>query len=115
MPVENGLSRRDIERRRKELEQDPIKWIQYFFPKYAKYEFAPFHVRAIRRIIEHDELSRLQIICQIVENIFSDAFLIIKEQLGLISFLERMFCYALVGQVVGKVFDVYMSWILHKL
>ena len=55
MPVENGLSRRDIERRRKELEQDPIKWIQYFFPKYAKYEFAPFHVRAIRRIIEHDE------------------------------------------------------------
>ena len=28
MPVENGLSRRDIERRRKELEQDPIKWIQ---------------------------------------------------------------------------------------
>ena len=55
MPVENGLSRRDIERRRQELEQDPIKWIQYFFPKYAKYEFAPFHVRAIRRIIEHDE------------------------------------------------------------
>ncbi|GAB6960069.1 hypothetical protein JCM15754A_14040 [Prevotella aurantiaca JCM 15754] len=55
MPVENGLSRRDIERRRKELEQDPVKWIQYFFPKYAKYEFAPFHVRAIRRIIEHDE------------------------------------------------------------
>lgn len=55
VPVEDWLSTRDIERRRTELEKDPIKWIQYFFPKYAKYDFAPFHIRAIKRIVEHDE------------------------------------------------------------
>ena len=55
VPVEDWLSQSDIDRKRRKLEEDPIAWITYFFPKYAKYEFAPFHVRAIRRIIEHDE------------------------------------------------------------
>lgn len=55
IPVEDWMTHRDIEKRRKELEADPIKWILYFFPKYAKYEFAPFHVKAIRRIIANDE------------------------------------------------------------
>lgn len=55
MPVEDWMSRRDIEKKRQQLEADPIEWIRYFFPKYAKYEFAPFHKKAIRRIIEHDE------------------------------------------------------------
>ena len=55
VPVEDWLSQSDINNKRKKLEADPVEWIRYFFPKYAKYEFAPFHVRAIRRVLEHDE------------------------------------------------------------
>lgn len=55
MPVEDWMSRRDIEKKRAQLEADPIEWIKYFFPKYAKYDFAPFHKKAIKRIIQHDE------------------------------------------------------------
>lgn len=55
MPVENGLTRHDIDKMRRRLEADPIEWIKYFFPRYAKYDFAPFHIRAIRRLIKHDE------------------------------------------------------------
>lgn len=45
----------EIEKHRRELEKDPVAWIKFFFPKYAKYPFAPFHVRAIKRIIANDE------------------------------------------------------------
>lgn len=55
VPVEDGLTPGEMERKRKRLEADPVQWIKYFFPRYAKYEFAPFHVRAIRRVIEHGE------------------------------------------------------------
>ena len=55
VPVDDGLSRHEIDRRRKELEHDPVEWIRYFFPAYAKYEFAPFHIKAIRRIVGNDE------------------------------------------------------------
>ena len=54
MPVDSALTRHEIEKRKKQLEREPVEWIKYFFPKYAKYDFAPFHVRAIHRIIEHD-------------------------------------------------------------
>ncbi len=37
------------------LEAHPIEWIRFFFPGYAKYPFAPFHTKAIRRIINNDE------------------------------------------------------------
>lgn len=53
--VDNSLTRQDIERQRAQLERDPIEWIKFFFPAYAKYEFAPFHIRAIRRVIANDE------------------------------------------------------------
>lgn len=55
MHVDESLTRRDIEQRRKELEADPVAWAKYFFPAYAKYDFAPFHKQAIRRITENDE------------------------------------------------------------
>jgi hypothetical protein len=55
VPVEDWLSQSDIDKKRRKLEEDPIKWVKYFFPKYAKYEFAPFHVKAIKRVIEHPE------------------------------------------------------------
>lgn len=54
-PVEAGLSQSDIERKKKDLEDHPIEWIKYFFPNYAKYEFAPFHRHAIQRLIDHSE------------------------------------------------------------
>jgi hypothetical protein len=55
IPVEDYLSQSEIEKKRAALEANPVEWIKYFFPKYAKYDFAPFHKRAIKRIIEHDE------------------------------------------------------------
>ncbi len=55
MDVDESLSRREIERRRRKLEADPTAWIRFFFPAYTKYEFAPFHVRAIRRITGNPE------------------------------------------------------------
>ena len=36
VPVEDWLSQSEIDKKRKKLEEDPIKWIKYFFPKYAK-------------------------------------------------------------------------------
>ena len=33
VPVEDWMSRRDIETKRARLEKDPVAWITYFFPK----------------------------------------------------------------------------------
>lgn len=55
VPVDESLTRRDIEKKRAELEKDPVEWILYFFPAYAKYEFAPFQIKAIRRIVANDD------------------------------------------------------------
>ena len=55
VPIEDWLTPLEIEQKRARLEKNPIEWIKYFFPKYAKYEFADFHKRAIKRIIENDE------------------------------------------------------------
>ena len=54
-PVEVDMTEAEISRRRKHLEEHLQEWIQYFFPKYAKYPFARFQLQAIRRILEHDE------------------------------------------------------------
>ena len=54
-PVETGLSRSDIERKKRYLEGRPLEWITYFFPNYAKYPFAPFHKKAIARMIDNPE------------------------------------------------------------
>lgn len=53
-PVEN-LSEAEVTRKKAYLEAHPIEWIKYFFPKYAKYEFAPFQIKAIKRIIGNPE------------------------------------------------------------
>lgn len=55
VPVDESLTRRDIEKKRAELEKDSVEWILYFFPAYAKYEFAPFQIKAIRRIVANDD------------------------------------------------------------
>ena len=54
-PVEADLSEAEKARKRAKLEKDPLAWIKYFFPSYAKYEFAPFHTRAIKRMINNDD------------------------------------------------------------
>lgn len=53
-PVEK-LTKAETLAKKHYLEEHPIEWIQYFFPKYAKYPFAAFQKKAIRRILEHDE------------------------------------------------------------
>ncbi|HBG39915.1 MAG TPA: hypothetical protein DDW85_00710 [Porphyromonadaceae bacterium] len=54
-PVDKNMSRAEIERHRLYLEAHPVEWIKFFFPKYTKYEFAPFHIKAIQRLIDHPE------------------------------------------------------------
>lgn len=49
------LSAAEIDKKRRELEADPIEWIYYFFPKAAKYKFARFHINAIKRNIANAE------------------------------------------------------------
>lgn len=53
--IDESLSRYDIDKMCERLEKDPVEWIKYFFPSYAKYEFAPFHIKAIKRLIANDE------------------------------------------------------------
>lgn len=54
-PVDRNMPHAERERHRIYLEAHPIEWIKFFFPGYAKYDFADFQKRAIKRIISHDE------------------------------------------------------------
>ena len=54
-PVEVDMSETEKISRLLYLEAHPIEWIRYFFPKYAKYDFAKFHVKAINRILGNPE------------------------------------------------------------
>ena len=42
-------------RKLRELEADPVAWAKFMFYRYAKYEFAGFQKKAIRRIIGHSD------------------------------------------------------------
>ena len=48
-------NRKEMEEHRAYLEAHVLEWITFFFPEYAKYEFAPFHIKAIKRCIKNDE------------------------------------------------------------
>jgi hypothetical protein len=54
-PVEVNLSEAEKARKKEYLESHPLEWIKYFFPNYAKYDFAPFQEKAIRRILNNPE------------------------------------------------------------
>lgn len=54
-PIDDTKSAAEIEKHRLYLEAHPIEWIQFFFPKYAKYPFTAFHKRAINRLINNPE------------------------------------------------------------
>lgn len=55
VPVERYMDRAALKKHLTYLEARPIEWIKFFFPDYAKCEFAPFHIKAIIRCIEHEE------------------------------------------------------------
>lgn len=54
-PVEINLSEAEKAKKKAYLEKHPIEWIKYFFPNFAKYEFAKFQVKAINRLINNDD------------------------------------------------------------
>ncbi len=54
-PVDTSMTFAEREKHRIYLEARPIEWIQFFFPKYAQAEFAPFQVKAINRLINNPE------------------------------------------------------------
>ncbi len=54
-PIDTSLSPAEVEMLRIKLEANPIEWIKYLFPNYAKAEFAPFHIKAIKRLINNPE------------------------------------------------------------
>lgn len=53
--IDESLSAAQIEKHRRQLEEHPLEWMKFFFPRYAKYPFAPFHKKAVRRILSHAE------------------------------------------------------------
>lgn len=53
--VDHSLTAGQVDKLRRELEADPVRWCKWMFPAYAKVEFAPFHIKAIKRITENDE------------------------------------------------------------
>lgn len=53
--VDTTLSAGQIDKLRRELEADPVRWCKYLFPAYAKADFAPFHIKAIKRLTQNDE------------------------------------------------------------
>lgn len=52
---EVNLTQAEIAKDRERLEREPVEWIKFFFKDYAEYEFASFHLKAIRRCIQHEE------------------------------------------------------------
>jgi hypothetical protein len=54
-PVDVSMSAAEIEKRRVYLEERPVEWIRFFFERFAKKPFAPFHLKAIDRILGHPE------------------------------------------------------------
>ena len=50
-PVDRQMTHAEREKHRMYLEAHPLEWIKFFYPGYAKYEFAPFQKKAIRRIL----------------------------------------------------------------
>ena len=53
--IDSSLSPYEIEKKRQWLEAHPIEWMKYFFPHYAKCEFADFQRKAIKRLIDNPE------------------------------------------------------------
>lgn len=53
--IDEAMTQPEIEAHRARLEGDFEAWVRFFFPRYAKYAFAPFHKRAWQRVLKHPE------------------------------------------------------------
>ncbi len=53
--VDTEMSYADILKHKKKLEENPVEWFKFFFEKWITADFAPFHKKAIKRIIENPE------------------------------------------------------------
>lgn len=53
--INEAMTQVEIERHRVKLEGDFEAWVKFFFPRYAKYPFAPFQMRAARRVLANPE------------------------------------------------------------
>jgi hypothetical protein len=60
--VEEHLPYAEREKRRAYLEARPEEWIREMFPKAAKYEFAAFQKKAIRRILSHADSNWYEVL-----------------------------------------------------
>ena len=54
-PVDRSMTAAEREQHRAYLERHHVELIMFFFPNYARCEFAAFQKQAIRRILSHDE------------------------------------------------------------
>lgn len=54
-PVEVNMTESEKAKKLRYLEEHPVEWITYFFPKFTKYPFARFQIRAINRILKNGE------------------------------------------------------------
>lgn len=54
-PMDITMTETERIRMKAHLESHPVEWAQYFFPMYAKYPFAKFQTKAIRRITGNPE------------------------------------------------------------
>ena len=49
--IDQDMSYEEKRKKLTYLEEHPLLWIKEMFPNYAKYEFATFHKKAIKRLI----------------------------------------------------------------
>lgn len=54
-PIDESETPEQQRKRIAMLEADRVRWVKYYFPKYAYAEFADFHIEFIERIIAHPE------------------------------------------------------------
>ncbi len=45
----------EIQKHREYLEARPAEWCKFFFPKFAKADFAPFHIKFLNRVLNNPE------------------------------------------------------------
>ncbi len=53
--IEENISGAELAKHREKLEADPVEWIYFFFPGFAKYPFALFHKKFLKRVINNPE------------------------------------------------------------
>lgn len=103
--MDEDRSVEEIEKHRRWLEDRPIEWIKFFFPKYCKYEFAPFHLKYIKRILRNPEwyevLSWSRELAKSTVTMFVVLYLVLTKQkkFVVIALCHRRVCRALIKAI----------------